>query len=101
MTGRKRLAAADRRIRLYQIKRRLRRPGGACPRCAAGRADYAPPKSTLFVTVKAWVASPSWSHIPPFSGGTAVVVTATFSCPACWAVLGRTAGSASNRQTLA
>jgi hypothetical protein len=101
MTGRKRRAAADCRIRLYQIKGRLCRLGGACPRCAAGRADYTPPKSTLFVTVSAWVASPSWSHVPPFSGGTAVFVAATIFCPACWAVLGRTAGSASCRQPLA
>ena len=69
-------------------------------RLSAGRADDAPSKSTLFVTLRAWVASPSWSHVPPFSGGTAVV-TATSSCPACWAVPGRTAGSASCRQPLA
>ena len=29
--------------------------------------------------MRAWVASLSWSHLPPFSGGTAVVVTATSS----------------------
>jgi hypothetical protein len=54
-----------------------------------------------FATVSAWVASLSWSHVPPFNGGTAVFVAATIFCPACWAVLGRTAGSASCRQPLA
>ena len=31
------------------------------------------------ITVQAWVVSLSWSPVPPFSGGTAVVVTARSS----------------------
>jgi len=41
--------------------------------CAAGRAAYTAIQVDP-VTVRAWAASLSWSHVPPFSGGTAVVV---------------------------